>query len=121
MAVGALFLSLNIAPTEEVVTIAYQMTPWHSVALGVVSLVLMHAFVYSVEFQGQSAIPEGTPRGTTFLRYSVVGYAICLAISAYILWTFGRTDGLSQEEIVGAAIVLAFPAAIGAAAARLIL
>jgi len=121
MAVGALFLSFNIAPTEEVVTIAYQMTPWHALALCVVSLLLMHAFVYSVEFQGQSAVPEGTPRGTTFLRYTVVGYAICLAISAYILWTFGRTDGLSREDIVMATIVLAFPGAIGAAAARLIL
>jgi putative integral membrane protein (TIGR02587 family) len=121
MAVGAVFLSLNIAPTEEIVLIAYQMTPWHALSLCLVSLLLMHAFVYLVEFQGQSAIPEGTPRGTTFLRYTVVGYAICLAISAYILWTFGRTDGLSPEDMLMATIVLAFPAAIGAAAARLIL
>jgi uncharacterized membrane protein len=55
------------------------------------------------------------------VRYTIVGYALCLLISAYILWTFGRTAGLSLEATVMAAIVLAFPAAIGAAAARLIL
>jgi uncharacterized membrane protein len=65
-------------------------------------------------------VPEGTPGWSVFLRYTVVGYAICLAISAYILWTFGRYAGLSYE-MVTVTIVLAFPAAIGAAVARLIL
>ena len=121
MAVGAVFLSLNVAPTEEMVLISYMMTPWHAVALAAVSLVLMHAFVYSVEFHGHSPLPEGARQAGVFLRYTVVGYAICLAISAYILWTFGRTTGVSAEELATATVVLAFPAAIGAAAARLIL
>ena len=38
-----------------------------------------------------------------------------------MLWTFGRVDGLGLAPILTATIVLAFPAAIGAAAARLIL
>jgi putative integral membrane protein (TIGR02587 family) len=120
MATGALFLSLNVAPTEEIVLISYQMTPWHAVGLSAVSLALMHAFVYSVGFAGQSGVPKGTRRGGLFLRYTIVGYAICLAISLYILWTFGRTTD-SAEAVVMATIVLAFPAAIGAASARLIL
>ena len=36
MLVGALFLGLNVAPTEEMVQIAYTMTPWH--ALGLLAL-----------------------------------------------------------------------------------
>jgi putative integral membrane protein (TIGR02587 family) len=121
MTVGALFLSLNVAPTEEMVLISYMMTPWHALSLCGLSLVLMHAFVYSVEFQGRSEIPEGVHWTSIFLRYTVVGYALCLLISIYILWTFGRTTGLSPEASVMAAVVLAFPAAVGAAAARLIL
>ena len=121
MAVGAVFLSLNVAPTEEIVLISYQMSSWHALALALASIVLMHAFVYAVEFHGQSALPRDTPGVTVFLRYTVVGYAICLAISAYVLWTFGRTTGMPPVEIAMAAIVLAFPAAVGAAAARLIL
>ena len=121
MATGAVFLSLNVAPTEEMVLISYMMTPWHALALAGVSLVLMHAFVYSVGFQGHAEVPEGAHWSGLFLRYTLVGYALCLIISAYTLWTFGRTDGLSVEANVMAIIVLAFPASIGAAAARLIL
>ena len=121
MATGAVFLSLNVAPTEEMVLISYMMTPWHALALAGLSLVLMHAFVYSVGFQGHATMPEGAHWSGVFLRYTVVGYALCLLISIYILWTFGRTTGLSLETIVMATVVLAFPAAIGAAAARLIL
>ena len=121
MLAGAIFLSLNVAPTEEMILISYQMTPWHALLLSILSIVLMHAFVYSVGFSGKSEVPEGIPGWSAFLRYTVVGYAICLLISAYVLWTFGRVSGLAVEEIVMTAVVLAFPAAIGAAAARLIL
>ena len=121
MLVGALFLSLNVAPTEEMILISYQMTPWHALGLVLVSLVAMHAFVYSVEFHGQSGKPEDHPAWTVFLRFTVVGYAICLLISAYLLWTFGRMTGSPLPEMATAIVVLAFPAAIGAAAARLIL
>lgn len=121
MATGALFLSFNIAPTEEVAMIAEHMTPWHTLALVVVSLALMHAFVYAVEFHGQASIPEGTPQWSVFLRYTIVGYAVVLLIAAYILWTFGRIGDTGPEQALSQVLVLSLPAAIGAAAARLIL
>lgn len=121
MLVGALFLSLNVAPTEEIVLITFQMSAWHALALALGSIVLMHAFVYTVEFHGQSSIPRSSPGWSVFLRYTLVGYAICLAISLYMLWTFGRTTGMPAIEIAMAVVVLGFPASVGAAAARLIL
>lgn len=121
MVAGALFLSFNVAPTEEMALIAYQMTPWHALALTFTSLLLMHAFVYAVEFSGQATLRPGTPQWSGFLRFTVVGYALVLLVSLYVLWTFGRTDGTGLAEIVNTATVLAFPGAIGAAAARLIL
>jgi putative integral membrane protein (TIGR02587 family) len=121
MAVGALFLAFNVAPTEEIALIAYQMTHWHALALAVVSLVMMHAFVYAVGFRGQSSIPSGTPTWSIFLRFTVVGYAVVLLISVYVLWTIGRTDGMALDTIVIMTFVLGFPAALGAAAARLII
>ena len=121
MAAGALFLSFSIAPTEEITQIGIGLSPWAIILLAMVSLVLMHAFVYAVEFRGQASRPEGATILREFLRLSVVGYALALLISAYVLWTFGRTDGLGSAEMVSAAIVLGFPASIGAAAARLIL
>jgi uncharacterized membrane protein len=45
---------------------------------------------------------------------------LAVALSAYMLWTFGRLEGLSLLAAMKVCVVLGFPAAIGAAAARLI-
>lgn len=121
MVAGALFLAFNIAPTEEVTIIAMQMSPLHTIAGIVLSLALMHAFVYAVEFSGQATVHPGTPFLSVFLRYTVAGYAMVLLICAYILWTFGRTEGLPLAELVSVVVALGLPAAVGAAAARLVL
>jgi len=120
MGVGALFLAFNVAPTEEMVLIAARMTHWHALALALTSLLLMHAFVYAVSFRGSPGAPEGMRRSTLFLRYTVPGYAIALAVSAYVLWTFGRFEGSAATPMIMQAVVLGFPASIGAAAARLV-
>src|SRR5688572_27064677 len=121
MGVGAIFLAFQLAPTEEMVLIGHQMTEWHAVALAIVSLGIMQAFICSIEM-GKS----GGEFSTNFfwrvlLHLTVVGYALALIISLYVLWTFGRLDGAAAAEVIMATIVLAFPASLGAAAARLIL
>ncbi|GGK54564.1 TIGR02587 family membrane protein [Salinarimonas ramus] len=120
MAAGALYLAFNVAPTEEMILIAFKMTPWHGLALVGVSLAMLHAFVYEVDFYGGRR-PEIDRFWPLFLRYSVVGYAVALLVSAYVLWTFERFSGLDLERSVMATVVLGFPAALGAAAARLVL
>lgn len=120
MGIGALFLGLNVAPTEEMILISYKMTEWHAVALVLLSIAIMHAFLYAVEFRGGVAEP-GASWWSTFLRFTVVGYALAALVSLYVLWTFGRTDGTSGTQILMSVVVLGFPAAAGAAAARLIL
>jgi len=120
MAAGALFLAFNLAPTEEMVLIAYMMTPWHGIALVLASVAVLHGFVYEVGFYGQDERRTAS-FWDLFLRYSVVGYAVTFLVSAYILWTFGRLDGLGPATAVMAVVVLAFPGAVGAASARLVL
>ncbi|KQW28836.1 hypothetical protein ASE36_10105 [Rhizobium sp. Root274] len=121
MAVGALFLSLNLAPTEEMILLAYKMTPWHALALAVISILLMHGFVYALAFRGSHSLQEDEPRWHAFIRFTLPGYVVALAVSLYALWTFERLDGMAAVEALLVVIVLAFPAAVGAAAARLIL
>jgi putative integral membrane protein (TIGR02587 family) len=121
MAGGALFLALNVAPTEEVTIIATSISPLGALLLAGVSLAGTHAFVFSLEFLGQVEIPEGHREISVFARYTVVGYAVALAVSALLLWTFGRFDGIPLELMIRQTIVLGLPAALGAAAARLIL
>ncbi len=121
MLVGALFLSLSVAPTDEVLHIAHMMTAWQQVGLLALSLAVMHGFVYFVEFRGRIHIEPGATLLGLFFHFTVVGYAIVLAVSLFLLWVFGRVDGLAPEELIGAVIVLSFPGAVGAAAARLVL
>lgn len=117
MVAGALFLALNMAPTEEMILIAYRMSAGHVVALMAVSLILMHALVYSVGFPGQEAHDRPL---SAFAHYTLPGYALVLLVSLYVLWVFGRTEGHGLAETVDAMVVLGFPGALGAAAARLL-
>lgn len=121
MAIGALFLSLNVAPTEEIILISYKMTPWHAIATLALSILIMHGFVYAVAFRGSHELSEGTPAWHALVRFTFPGYIIAVAISLYVLWTFGRLDDVTSAQILMSAIVLSFPGSIGAAAARLIL
>jgi putative integral membrane protein (TIGR02587 family) len=121
MAVGGLFLAFNVAPTEEVEVIAVRISPWQALALMALSLAAMHAFVYYLEFRGAHEIPERASGMGLFFRYTVTGYAVCLLVSLYVLWTFGRTDGAAVRQTLSMALVLSFPASLGAASARLIL
>ena len=121
MAAGALFLSLNIAPTDEMMVLAYKMTIWHALVVAVLSIALMHGFVYAVSFIGGHELSPETPWWHAFVRFTLPGYVIALSISIFTLWIFERLGDSSAVEIMLSVIVLGFPAALGAAAARLIL
>lgn len=121
MMVGAIFLALSMAPTDEMMLIAYMMTPAHVLGLIALSLGVMHAFVHAVESSGKAYVPAGTPFWSVFLRITIPGYVIALLISAITLWAFERTDSSGPATLMRGGIVLGFPAAIGAGAARLII
>ncbi|KQY84933.1 TIGR02587 family membrane protein [Brevundimonas sp. Root1423] len=117
MAAGALVLAFNVAPTEEVILIAYQMAGWQILLLAVVSILLLHLLVFTVGFAGQESASHP---GTALIRFTIVGYAIAILVSMFVLWVFGRLDGQTPAMIVSTTVVLAFPAALGAAVARLL-
>lgn len=121
MAVGALFLSFNLAPTEEMILIAYKMSTEKELLLVVLSMLIMHGFVFAVNFHGESEPPPRSSMLGLFVRFTVVGYAIVFLVSLFMLWVFGRVDEMPLDEILSAGVVLAFPGALGGAAARLIL
>lgn len=120
MVAGALFLAFNVAPTEEVLLIALSMSPWQLIGLMALSLLLLHLLVYTVGFAGQEARPDGAGAWRTFFAYSLAGYGLALLVSLYTLWTFGRTDLAGLPMVAMTTVVLGFPAALGAAIARLV-
>eukprot|EP00903_Cladosiphon_okamuranus_P004025 g4023.t1 len=121
MLAGALFLSFNMAPTEEMVVIAHMMSAWHTLLLVFLTLLVMHAFVYKLEFHGQETHPEFRSWWAVFSRFTIAGYGIALLVSYYCLWSFGRNEGNDITLIVSQTVVLGFPSAIGAASARLLI
>ena len=121
MGAGAIFLAFQLAPTEEMVLIGHMMSGWQAAALAVISLGVIQAFACSIELGPRGSFFSARFFWGIFLRFASVGYAIALLLSIYVLWTFGRLDGATAAEVVKATLVLAFPAALGASAARLIL
>jgi putative integral membrane protein (TIGR02587 family) len=117
MAAGALFFAMNVAPTEEMILIAYKATPVHVLALMGISLLLLHLIVFNAGFAGQE---EADHPVTAAFHFTLPGYAIALGVSLFVLFVFGRTEGDWLPGIVQKVAVLGFPASIGAAAARLL-
>ena len=120
MLAGALFLGFSVAPTEEMILISFLMSPLQSIVLVLVSIILLHGFVYTVGFRGSEKPAGPTGFWSIFLRFTITGYAIAALAALYLLWTFGRIDGTSGFEIAPMVAVLAFPGSVGAALARLV-
>jgi putative integral membrane protein (TIGR02587 family) len=121
MAAGAVFLAFHVAPTEEIQLISYQTTALHSIGLIVLSLLIMDGFAYAVDIARRGKASNRMPRMLGLLRYTVVGYAVAFLLSAFVLWSFGRFEDIWWGDMLRQTTVLAFPASIGATAARLIL
>jgi putative integral membrane protein (TIGR02587 family) len=121
MLAGAVFLAFNVAPTEEIVLLAVRMSATHAIVLVILTLCMMHAFVFAAGFRGSPDALGHATGWSLFLRFTVVGYAVAVLVSAYVLWTFGRFEGQPIQANTMQAVVLALPAGLGAAAARLIL
>lgn len=121
-AVGALFLSMSVAPTEEMTLISYKMTDWQAVGLALVTLAVMHAFIYAADQKRLlHRVVTKTSPWNLFFRFTTVAYAVVLAISFYILWSFGSIEDMGFAEQLKATFVLGFPAALGGGASRLII
>jgi putative integral membrane protein (TIGR02587 family) len=120
MLVGALYVALTVAPTDEMPLIGFMMHDAHTLAAVALSLLLLHFFMQGVGFEGHAAAAPGGAL-STFLRLSVVGYALALIVSAFLLYVFGRFDGSDLAAGLHTTIALALPATAGAGAARLTL
>jgi len=117
MLAGALYFAMNLAPTEEMRLIAYLATPLGALGLLLLSVVLLHLIVFEAGFAGQE---EKETALRALLHFTLPGYALCLGASFAMLWAFGGLDGHGLQSMAANVVVLAFPASLGAAAARLL-
>lgn len=121
-ACGAVLFASNVAPTEEIVMIAAEASPWKVLGLSLISLGLCALVPFYSDFRGSDrAHPEDERGWTTVASRTVLNYAVALVASAFILWFFGRFAGSSFATCLAQVVVLGVAAALGASAGRLLL
>jgi uncharacterized membrane protein len=118
-AIGAVFLAAPIAPTDEVAVLATGLD-WVSVAavLGC-SLVVGYLVLYTLEFRGQSE-RLGDTSPLRRVGHACTLYAVSLLVAAGLLLALGDAATEAFSTQVRWSVVLAFPASIGASAARVV-
>ena len=117
---GALLFALNVAPTEEPVQLGVEAEWWLLLLVVAVSLAMTFAIVFYADFRGGRPLDRGDGPLDHPVSETVAAYAISLLVSLLLLWSFGRTDGVSASAIAGQVIMLGVLAAFGAAAGRLL-
>lgn len=117
---GAVLLAANVAPTEEILMLGAEMSPPLLLLAMAASMVMAAVMLFFSEFHGSRHL--SADRGPMIvLAGSVVTYAVALGASAWLLWFFGRFEGMSLAVVVGQTVVLGFAATFGASAGRLLL
>ncbi|RIJ41388.1 TIGR02587 family membrane protein [Pontibacter oryzae] len=117
---GAIVIGGNAAPTEEIVMIALEASPDHVFAMALGSLLLSIIVVYFSDFRGTSGLSsKNLVYNMTF--DTCLSYLTALGASAFILWFFGRFDGVSFWVGFSQVIVLGVLASLGASAGRLLI
>ena len=117
-AIGAVFIALNIAPTDEIPMLDSAMGPPRVLALVGASLALSYVIVFVAGFSGQPGRRAQQGLFQHPLTETIVCYLVSLAAALAMLWTFNRTEGPWSVTLTHT-IVLGLPAAVGGAAGRI--
>ena len=117
---GAVLFAANVAPTEEIVMMAVEISWGRLLGLALLSLLLGSLILYHSEFRGAREFVRAGGFSAVLLG-SVITYAVALAASAATLLFFGRFDGVSLYTALAQTVVLGVAATLGASAGRLLL
>lgn len=121
-ACGAFLIASNIAPTIEIVRIGSETAPWKLLVVALVSMALGVLILFFSNFVGtEGQRKKDKLSWLEVVRGGVLTYAVALAVSAFVLWFFGRFDGAGTASILAFTITAGLPAALGASAGRLLL
>ncbi|HLL75989.1 MAG TPA: TIGR02587 family membrane protein [Pyrinomonadaceae bacterium] len=117
---GAVLFAANVAPTEEIVMIAVEISAWRLAGLAALSLAVGALILYYSEFANAREHIR-FDRHHDVLVGTIITYAVALVASALILWFFGRFDGQSAAVCAAQTVVLGVAATLGSSAGRLLL
>lgn len=118
---GAILIASNVAPTDEVMVIALEVEVFKLLLIALLSIGIGGGVLYFLNFKGSKDKVFKPKNKWGVVAGTLIMYAIALSSSAFMLWFFGRFEGLALYGIIAETIVLAFPAALGASAGRLLI
>ncbi|WP_068400140.1 TIGR02587 family membrane protein [Kribbia dieselivorans] len=117
-AIGAAFIAVTIAPTDEVVVLSAKLSPAWLLALVGATLLISYAIVFVAGFWGQERRHGAGGILQSPLAETIAAYLVSLAIAWLLLVIFHRAE-VPSSEVLGRVLVLGLPAAVGGAAGRL--
>lgn len=115
---GATFVALSIAPTDEVSMIAAGARPVWLLAFVAASLLASYGIVFVAGFGDQEGRHTQEGPFQRPITETVVSYLVSLGAAAVLLWLFQRGEA-PFDDLLTRVVVLGFPAAVGGAAGRL--
>lgn len=119
---GAAVFVFAVAPTEEIVLIMSRTTGFHWAALVVFSLLLTYAIVFVADFSGAKQRMQHQGFLQRPLPETLLAYVLSVLVSLLLLFLLGRSEAFASiSMIVAHSAVIGLPAAVGGAAARLII
>lgn len=117
---GSLIVGGNVAPTEEITTIAVEAGPADMLVIALVSVFISAMVVYFI-----NARHNNGGRSFDFAFHLVfdtcMSYSIALLVSAFVLWFFGHLEGISFWLAFAKCITLGLLSTLGASAGRLLI
>jgi putative integral membrane protein (TIGR02587 family) len=117
---GAILLGANVAPTEEIVMIAVETSPLRLAGVALLSFALCGSVLHFMDFKGADRRAAASHH-VDVIAGTAITFAVGIVTAAVLLWFFGRFAGMDPGVIARQVVVLALPAALGAAAGRLLL
>ena len=116
--IGAVFISLSIAPTDEVPMVAASIGPAWLLVFVAASLLISYGIVFAAGFSGQDRRQSQEGVLQLPITETVACYLVALAVATLMLWLFQR--GLQPwTDAVTRVVILGLPATVGGAAGRL--
>jgi putative integral membrane protein (TIGR02587 family) len=119
---GGVIVGFAIAPTEEIPMLAVEMTPWHLLALLVLSLVVSYVIVFVSGLGSGDRPRKQVGYFQKPFQETVIAYLMALLVAFIALYFFDQVDTTQPFFFVFTqVIVLGFPTALGGAAGRAII
>jgi putative integral membrane protein (TIGR02587 family) len=117
---GAVIFAANVAPTEEIVILGYEIQSWKLLLVVVLSLTFSSIILHFSSFKGSfsHSIKDELPY---IAGASMMAYTVALIVSTLVLWFYGRLTDVSLSVALSQIIILSIPSSLGASAGRLLL